>query len=139
MKLDKKELSQRIKCPKCDVYMKREEVEIPGPNMVIDYCSQCGSYWFDKGELNKYIKDKRPDKMLRKSSGLEAWGKPECPRCGGEITLKFIRDLEIDHCKDCGGIWLDHGELKMLQESDLDEFEEPAMKKLFSRLYKFRK
>jgi len=29
------------------------------------------------------------------------------------ITLE-LEDVEIDHCLDCGGIWLDSGELEML-------------------------
>ena len=29
------------------------------------------------------------------------------------ITLE-LTDVEIDHCIDCGGIWLDAGELEML-------------------------
>jgi Zn-finger nucleic acid-binding protein len=29
------------------------------------------------------------------------------------ITLE-LSDVEIDHCLDCGGIWLDSGELEML-------------------------
>ncbi len=29
------------------------------------------------------------------------------------ITLE-LQDVEIDYCTDCGGIWLDAGELEML-------------------------
>ena len=29
------------------------------------------------------------------------------------ITLE-LEDVEIDHCLDCGGIWLDAGELELL-------------------------
>jgi len=29
------------------------------------------------------------------------------------ITLE-LKDIEIDHCIDCGGIWLDTGELELL-------------------------
>ncbi|MFW3146561.1 MAG: zf-TFIIB domain-containing protein [Thermoplasmatota archaeon] len=119
MKVNKKEMRQRIKCPRCELYMKREEIEIPGPNIVIDFCPKCGSYWFDKGELNRYIRDRKPDRMLRRVKGMEEWGKPECPRCGGKISLKFINDLEVDHCDSCGGIWLDHGELKAIQAQDV--------------------
>lgn len=119
MKVGKKEMNQRIRCPRCELYMKREEIEVPGPNIVIDFCSKCGSYWFDRGELNRYIKDKKPDRALRRARGMEDWGKPSCPRCGGTISMKFINDLEVDHCDSCGGIWLDHGELKTIQEQDL--------------------
>ena len=134
LRMDRKELKEKVKCPKCEIYMRQEEIEVPGPNFVIDYCPQCGSYWFDKGELNKYIKDKTPDKMLKKASGLETWGKPECPRCKGNITVKFINDLEVDHCEGCGGVWLDHGELKDLLEGDMGELPDGGLKKIFSKI-----
>lgn len=28
-----------------------------------------------------------------------------------------LNEVEIDHCLDCGGIWLDSGELEMLMEN----------------------
>lgn len=33
------------------------------------------------------------------------------------ITLE-LEDVEIDHCLDCGGIWLDAGELELLLEEE---------------------
>ena len=38
----------------------------------------------------------------------------DCPACkNAMITLEF-EDVEIDYCTDCGGIWLDAGELELL-------------------------
>jgi Zn-finger nucleic acid-binding protein len=38
----------------------------------------------------------------------------DCPVCkNAMITLELV-DVEIDYCADCGGIWLDAGELEML-------------------------
>jgi len=38
----------------------------------------------------------------------------DCPVCkNAMITLELAR-VEIDHCTDCGGIWLDAGELELL-------------------------
>ena len=74
---------EKIKCPKCDIYMRKEEVEVPGYNITIDFCIQCHSYWFDKGELNKYINTPSIDNELKKIEGFRSWGKPVCPRCGG--------------------------------------------------------
>jgi Zn-finger nucleic acid-binding protein len=134
LRVGRDELRKRIKCPKCEVFMRQEEIEVSGPNIVIDHCQLCGSYWFDKGELNKYLKDRIPDKLLKKASGLGSWGKTECPRCKGVISIKFINDLEVDHCEHCGGLWLDHGELKKLQESDIGKLPESRLKNIFSRL-----
>lgn len=38
----------------------------------------------------------------------------QCPRCSSRLTAKRIGRLEIDECAECGGKWLDHGELERL-------------------------
>lgn len=39
----------------------------------------------------------------------------KCPRCGGELKEQQVDDVKIDECKDCGGVWLDRGELDQLR------------------------
>ena len=38
----------------------------------------------------------------------------DCPVCKNAMITLELTDVEIDHCIDCGGIWLDAGELEML-------------------------
>jgi Zn-finger nucleic acid-binding protein len=53
----------------------------------------------------------------------------DCPVCKNAMITLELADVEIDYCTDCGGIWLDAGELEMLLgESEkagqlLDSFE----------------
>jgi Zn-finger nucleic acid-binding protein len=37
-----------------------------------------------------------------------------CPLCGGALHPVERQGIEIDHCGDCGGIWMDQGELSEL-------------------------
>ncbi len=39
----------------------------------------------------------------------------KCPRCGGDLSEKQSEMVKIDECSDCGGIWLDKGELEQLR------------------------
>lgn len=39
-----------------------------------------------------------------------------CPECGQPLVAFELRGVEIDHCVDCGGTWLDAGELEMITE-----------------------
>lgn len=39
-----------------------------------------------------------------------------CPACGNAMITLELADVEIDHCVDCGGIWLDAGELELLMD-----------------------
>lgn len=38
----------------------------------------------------------------------------DCPVCKNAMITLELKDVEIDYCTDCGGIWLDAGELKLL-------------------------
>jgi len=38
----------------------------------------------------------------------------DCPVCKNAMITLELQEVEIDYCTDCGGIWLDAGELKML-------------------------
>ncbi len=37
-----------------------------------------------------------------------------CPECRVEMLVLEHEDIEIDFCDECGGIWLDEGELELL-------------------------
>ena len=41
-----------------------------------------------------------------------------CPKCGGQLEEIEFHHMKIDRCTDCGGIWLDKGELEMLEHVD---------------------
>jgi Zn-finger nucleic acid-binding protein len=38
----------------------------------------------------------------------------DCPVCKNAMITLEIADVEIDYCTDCGGIWLDAGEMELL-------------------------
>ena len=39
-----------------------------------------------------------------------------CPRCKNPMIVLELAEVEIDYCDECGGIWLDQGELELLLE-----------------------
>lgn len=40
----------------------------------------------------------------------------KCPHCTVELKISERRDIEIDYCPQCRGVWLDRGELDKLLE-----------------------
>jgi hypothetical protein len=47
-----------------------------------------------------------------------------CPKCGMELIEIDYKNIEIDKCSECEGIWLDAGELETvskLKKSGLDK------------------
>jgi Zn-finger nucleic acid-binding protein len=41
-----------------------------------------------------------------------------CPVCKNPMVVLELDQIEIDHCLNCGGIWLDAGELELLLDTD---------------------
>ena len=107
----------------------------------LDKCWVCRGIWFDKGELKKlqgekikretigsYINDPKVYKVLNEKSGL-------CPKC--KIPMRKMkgrtktRNITIDICKTCGGVWLDGGEVNyFLRGSEGKWFQ--SIERLFS-------
>jgi Zn-finger nucleic acid-binding protein len=51
-----------------------------------------------------------------KAAGISSM---QCPRCdGGTLTETKVDEVLIDRCDNCGGIWLDSGELEQLTKSE---------------------
>jgi Zn-finger nucleic acid-binding protein len=40
-----------------------------------------------------------------------------CPNCGAALVTFELDAVETDHCLECGGTWLDAGELERIVES----------------------
>lgn len=38
----------------------------------------------------------------------------DCPVCKSAMIVLELDEVEVDYCPDCGGIWLDAGELELL-------------------------
>jgi len=105
-----------LDCPQC---RHRRLDPIHYDAVEIDACVHCGGLWFDHNELDKVVRTYDPD-YPRKGPIVETLGQragetqKQCPRCKASlVTHEFEqgRDLKIDLCHACQGIWLDNGEL----------------------------
>jgi len=111
-----------MKCPACFNELTQKQVG----SLVVDVCEGgCGGVWFDAFELQRadeeqeaageHLLDIRRDPRVQ----VDFSRKRECPRCAG-IKLKrhFFsakRRVEVDECPNCGGYWLDAGELAQIR------------------------
>ena len=149
MSKDKIKSERKYECHKCWVELKKEEIETFGPNVIIDVCPKCKGIWLDKGELGKFLKDRKLTNYLTKHIGTKSRSPMVCPRCGMTMDVEKAEGIEVDVCLSCGGVWLDQGELDKLKEIsevgyELDETakfnekeEENLYKKRNSALNKF--
>lgn len=47
----------------------------------------------------------------------------KCPKCNTELEKRPYRGMEVDHCGNCSGMWLDLYELDQLEDKAFDEDE----------------
>jgi uncharacterized protein len=41
----------------------------------------------------------------------------KCPKCGGNLAERPMGHVKVDVCADCGGMWLDAGELELVRDT----------------------
>ncbi len=51
----------------------------------------------------------------------------DCPRCNVALDEKKFKDIDIDHCPECKGLWLDFHEMDELEDHAMDEDERKGM------------
>ncbi|MGI5860715.1 MAG: zf-TFIIB domain-containing protein [Myxococcales bacterium] len=109
------------RCPTCCTLLSRRNTA----GVEYDGCLWCGGLWIDRDELQALAK--QPDQLRAVAatfrSGLgrsNAAGRSrECPRCEAPLAQLELDDLsgvQLDHCRRCDGIWLDHGEAEQIVE-----------------------
>jgi hypothetical protein len=112
-----------MNCPACF----KPLAEIKVGSVKIDVChGGCGGIWFDAFELERVERAQHGagGSLVRVTRApalsVDFSLKRDCPRCDG-IKLKrhFFsarRQVEVDQCPNCGGYWLDAGELQKIHE-----------------------
>lgn len=111
-----------MKCPACF----NELTEFKFGGVAVDACAGgCAGIWFDAFELQKVddLHEVPGEHLLRVQRDpklqVDHARRRDCPRCDG-IKLKrhFFsarKQVEVDHCPNCGGYWLDAGELEKIR------------------------
>ncbi len=104
--------------------------------VMIDYCQNgCRGLWFDWGELAKLDeKNEGLGKALQEALNNERVndenrGQINCPKCNLPMHIhKYESDKEVnvDECYQCGGFFLDSGELKAIRDNFMSEKEREA-------------
>lgn len=109
-------------CLSCGNEMTNNQVQTKNDLISYDMCEKCGSLWLDAGELDKmafqvegsieYCSQERveePKAHIRK-----------CPRCEDfdldQVRFLNVTDIMLHHCRNCGGFWLDGGELNLIDK-----------------------
>ena len=120
--------------------------KIVGGEVEIDHCPKCSGLWFDPGELQQGVATGGEEAIRTMSAehkanaqvgGVRDWKtewldeeEGECPRCRLALrrtSAKGKKDLFLDICPGCEGVWYDGGEVNEF----LDFRKQGLFRKLF--------
>lgn len=130
-------------CPACGRTLTERQIGA----IVVDVCDGgCGGLWFDNRELQKVdeaheamgeaLLDVRRDPRAR----ADLASRRRCPRCDDVVLMRHFtsvkREVTIDECPACGGVFLDHGELRAIRtEFATEEERRQAARETFAQLF----
>ena len=122
-----------MKCLNCGTEMTTNQVVTKKDSISYDMCDKCGSLWLDAGDLDRmafntpgsieYCEEIETDEPEKKPK--------KCPRCD-DFNLSKVKFLESDDihlhlCRNCGGFWLDGGELNPVSYTHLDVYKRQVL------------
>ena len=117
-----------MRCPVCNNGL----TLCPTGSITVDICAGgCGGIWFDAFELKKVDEVNEPvaDGLLSQRPAhdvkIDITKKLFCPKCPEMAMMRHFfsarRRTMVDECPNCGGFWLDAGELAEIREERQDE------------------
>lgn len=68
----------------------------------------------DLAKIQKLAEEKREKMALEEKEKLKALHWMHCAKCGHDLHAVAFRGVTIDKCFNCGGVFLDNGELEKL-------------------------
>lgn len=111
-----------MQCPVCSTQL----TEIQAGGIKVDVCvGGCGGMWFDQLELKQLDEPHESEGQelllvdVKQKSTPNTETRRDCPKCRDQIMMRHFqspkRQVAIDDCPECGGIWLDSGELSTIR------------------------
>ena len=111
-----------MKCFDCENEMVSKTIYVNKKLIKFNECETCGSLWIDADQL-KIMSFDSMKTLVKANDVLKASGDlKSCLKCEDERLVKvhFIddKDILLDRCDKCGGLWLDGGDLKSMSGKD---------------------
>ena len=108
-----------MRCPRCH---RPQELEKLLGDAEAFTCNRCGGIFFTAGELDRLAAPHQGNleyTTVDHDSGThpDRFGPASCPQDGTgmrKVDFNIYTDIILDFCPDCGGFWLDGGELQRI-------------------------
>lgn len=133
-----------MKCPACSSELEAVTVE----NVTVDVCrTGCGGIWLDNQELKRIDEQHETagqalvDLKLEPTIQVDCSLPRNCATCEDQPMLRHFmsskKEVAIDECPRCGGIWLDNNELGQIRNQfDTEAERKQAFDKQFETAFR---
>ena len=105
-------------CPKCN----NEKIIEHSLGSGIYQCGNCSSHWLDYKPVESYLveRDEMTAKAFRTIWDLKSEKSPalKCPLDHSDLHLFSYKEIELDFCMECKGLWFDVFELEAFSNRD---------------------
>lgn len=113
------EKPRSLNCPRC---RGRQLVPFSYDSDILDLCTRCRGLWCEPHDWNPERLGSAPEDDPQGERApdivLTGHGDLKCPDCSEVMTtlgVEAVKNLEIDQCDRCGGVWFDHREWEYLE------------------------
>ncbi len=117
---------EHVACPRCGGELGMQDLFTGGRHATVAACGTCGGQWMRDTDLQRLSEVLEPVLIEWRSLGSSAEQQrtlrcPECREAPPLEKLQSERDARVilDHCRVCGGVWLDAKELQAIQQDSL--------------------
>ena len=86
-----------------------------------DKPSKAEDEYFAKQEIErrkKWAQEQAAKKTVEEKEQLKQAHWMKCPKCGNDLAELEFHGVKVDQCGNCGGIFLDKGELEAIEKHD---------------------
>jgi Zn-finger nucleic acid-binding protein len=132
-----------MKCPACSSQLREKTIG----DITVDICKgSCGGIWFDNFELKKFDESHESageallDIERDESTTVDHSKRLKCPKCDDIVMMRHFfsvkKEVEVDECPNCAGVWLDTGELGKIRDLfDTEEERHKAAEEYFEEVF----
>jgi Zn-finger nucleic acid-binding protein len=130
-------------CPDCG----RQLSQVTTGNITVEACrGGCGGIWFDHAELKEAEDPQNAagealiDLPRDDTVEVDRTKRRTCPKCRDVVMMRHFssvrKEVTVDECPECGGYWLDVGELARIRsEFGTEEERQQAAERYFSEMF----